>query len=188
MCSSDLAAAHALRVQRFDDPRFEVGDAAVPPGVEMPATVEACPAQPIGLIDRIGFWSACELRLARGSWMEPGPGAAWIRLLAPVVPGEAPTPTQRLCAAADFGSGVGNPVREARAGAINAELTVHQHRPLDGDWVGLDSRAWAHPEGGGLTETALFDAQGSVGRGSQAMVLLDATPWSESSEIGRAHV
>lgn len=181
-----VAAAHALRVERTEAARFDVGDGAVPTGVEMMRPVDDCPPQPIGLLDRVGFWSACELRLASGTWMEPGPGAAWIRLAAPVVPGEEPTPTQRLCAAADFGSGVGNPVRGAGAGAINAELTVHQHRPVQGVWVGLDSRAWAHAEGGGLTETLLFDGFGPVGRGTQAMVLLHTTPWVETSDGARA--
>ena len=172
-----VAAAHALRVRRDPTAPFAVGDAAQPVGIAMPRTVDACPPQPIGFLDRVGFWSACELRLAAGTWMEPGPGAAWIRLVAPVVPDEAPSPFQRVCAAADFGSGVGNPVRGAGAGAINAELTVHVHRPAVGEWIGLDARAWAHAEGTGLTESVLHDSVGPIGRGTQAMVMLPTVPW-----------
>jgi hypothetical protein len=172
-----VAAAHALRVERSESPRYDVGARAAPPGVTMPCTPDDLPQAPLGLTGMVGFWSATEVRIAAGDWEQPGPGAAWLRLHVPVVEGEEPSALQRVVAAADFASGVGNPVRTAKAGTINAELTVHLHRPAFGQWIGLDARAWAHGEGGGLCEAVLHDERGPIGRSVQALVMIEAGPW-----------
>ena len=101
----------------------------------------------------VGFWNVHDVRLVRGSWTEPGPGIAWFRLLCPVIAGEPISPIARVAAAADFGSGVSNPVRMTKAAAINPELTVHVHRHPAGEWVCLESGAWAQPHGVGMAET-----------------------------------
>ncbi len=172
-----VAAAHALRVERTEAARYDVGASAEPQGIAMHAPPENLPRAPLGLTGLVGFWSANELVIATGDWERPGPGSAWLRLHTPVVVGEAPTPLQRVVAAADFASGVGNPVRMANAGTINAELTVHVHRPAIGEWIGLDARAWAHGEGGGLCEAVVFDRQGPIGRSVQALVITEVGPW-----------
>ena len=46
----------------------------------------------------------------------PGPGIAWFRLRCPVIAGEPISPIARVAAAADFGSGVANPVRHDERG------------------------------------------------------------------------
>jgi len=46
-----------------------------------------------------------EHRFIRGQLSTPGPATDWIRLRVPVLPGEAPSPIERVCAAADFGNG-----------------------------------------------------------------------------------
>ena len=143
----------------------------------MPCGPDDLPSAPLGLSGLVGFWSATEVRIATGDWERAGPGSAWLRLHVPVVAGEEPTAIERVVAAADFASGVGNPVRMANAGTINAELTVHVHRPAVGEWIGLDARAWAHGEGGGLSEAVLHDRDGPVGRSVQALVLIEAGPW-----------
>jgi acyl-coenzyme A thioesterase PaaI-like protein len=172
-----VAGAHALRVERTDQPRYDVGPRAEPPGVTMPARPAALENVPLGLPGMLGFWRATELRLAVGDWTQPGPGAAWLRLRVPVVAGEEPSALERVMAAADFASGVGNPVRMAEAGTINAELSVHVHRPAVGEWIGLDARAWAHGEGGGLCEAVIHDEQGPVGRSAQALVVIPTPTW-----------
>jgi hypothetical protein len=50
------------------------------------------------------------------------------------------------------------------AAAINADLTVAMHRHLNGDWVGLETRAWADPRGTGLAEAVIHDVGGPMGR------------------------
>ena len=119
----------------------------------------------------VGYWNAHEIRIVRGTWTEPGPGAAWFRLRCPVVVGEPLSPCTRASAAADFGSGVGNPLRFTHATAINADLTIALHRHPFGEWVCLESGAFANPHGVGLAETRLHDEQGPIGRGVQTLLV-----------------
>ncbi len=76
-----------------------------------------------------------------------------------------------FCAAADFGSGVGNPVRMTRAAAINPEVTIHVHRHPISEWVCLESGGWAQPHGVGLAETRLHDERGVIGRAVQSLLV-----------------
>jgi Thioesterase-like superfamily len=119
----------------------------------------------------VGFWNVHDVRLVRGTWLEPGPAIAWFRLQCPVVAGEPISPIARVAAAADFGSGVSNPVRMTNAAAINPELTVHVHRHPEGEWVCLESSAWAQPHGVGMAETRLHDEVGVIGRSVQSLLV-----------------
>jgi Thioesterase-like superfamily len=119
----------------------------------------------------IGFWNANEIRMVTGVFGAAGPGGAWIRLNVPLVAGEVPTPAQRVVAAADFASGVGNPIDMTVGGAINADLTVAMHRPLNGEWVGLDARAWASAQGTGMAEAVIHDTDGPIGRSLQSLLV-----------------
>ena len=92
-------------------------------------------------------------------------------LTAPLVAGEIPTSSQRVAAAADFASGVANPIDVTVGGAINADLTIAMHRPLRGEWVGLDARAWADPQGTGMAEAVIHDTDGPVGRSLQSLLV-----------------
>jgi hypothetical protein len=119
----------------------------------------------------VGYWSANEVLLVQGSWMEPGPGAAWFRLRCPVVAGEPITPIQRVAACADFGSGVGNALRMTNAAAINPEVTIHVHRQPEGEWVCLESGSWAEAHGVGMAESRLHDERGPIGRAVQTLLV-----------------
>lgn len=173
-----VAAARALRLQRAAEPAFDVGEHSLS---GLPAPMPRAPSEsggpPIGLAGTLGFWSANEFRMAAGDWQLPGPGAAWLRLRVPVIDDEVVTPLQRVMAAADFGSGVGNPVRLAGTGTINAEVTVHLHRPAVGEWIGLESRAVAHAEGVGLADTVLHDEHGPIGRAAQSLLVQTQVPF-----------
>ena len=128
------AAALRLRVDDVDTTGAVQPDPPSPPGPE--SVID--PGFPIGAA-LVGFWSANDVRIVGGSWTEPGPATAWFRLRCPVIAGEPLSSFARVAAAADFGSGVGNPVRFTHAAAINAEVTVHVHRHPVGEWVCLDS-------------------------------------------------
>jgi Thioesterase-like superfamily len=171
----EVATARALRVHRVDT-LLPVGDRAQPFVDPIPHPESVAP-HPIGIEGRVGFWSAIDFRLVRGDWIDPGPGAAWFRLRYPLIAGETTSPFARVCAAADFGSGVGNPVRQSSTSAINPEITVHVHRELRGGWVGLESIAWAHGEGMGLCESRIFDETGPIGRAVQALLVRGFNPF-----------
>ena len=164
----EVARATALRI-RSDEVDTS---GAVHPEVDAPPAPDSVDAQafPFGE-GAVGFWNVHEVRLMRGSWMEPGPGLAWFRLRCPVIAGEPISPIARVAAAADFGSGLSNPLRMTSAAAINPELTVHAHRHPTGEWVGLESVAWAQPHGVGMAETRLHDERGVIGRGVQSLLV-----------------
>jgi hypothetical protein len=117
-----------------------------------------------------GYHTAMETRLARGEFGS-GRAAAWMRQRVPLVPGAAPSPLERVLIAADSGSGVSAAIDHRRETAVNADLTVALSRPLEGEWVGLDSTSTYEPHGIGLADTRICDARGTIGRALQALVL-----------------
>jgi hypothetical protein len=112
-----------------------------------------------------------ELRFVRGSLTEPGPAAAWVRFLVPLVDGEEPSAVQRAAAAADFGNGVSASLDWNTHVFINADLTIHLLRPPRGDRVGLDSRTVVDPDGVGMAESVLHDEHGLIGRAAQSLLV-----------------
>jgi hypothetical protein len=113
----------------------------------------------------------CEVRYARGGWLEAGPAFAWIRLRKPVVAGEPPSPVQRLMAAADFGNGVSATLPFDQWLFINPDITVHIDRPPAGEWIGLDAVTRVSGRGSGSTATVLYDERGRVGLGVQHLLV-----------------
>lgn len=119
---------------------------------------------------------ATEHRAARGAWEALGPIADWIRLTVPVLEGEAPSPLQRVAAAADFGNGISSPLPFEEYLFINPDLTVALHRLPVGEWICLDAETWAESNGVGLAESELSDEQGRIGRSLQSLLIDRAPP------------
>lgn len=117
-----------------------------------------------------GYHTAMESRLAQGE-LGSGRAAAWMRQRVPLIAGTAPSPLERVLVAADSGSGVSAAIDHRSQSAINADLTVAVSRPLEGEWVGLDSISTYEPNGVGLADTRICDARGTVGRVLQSLVL-----------------
>lgn len=162
-----VASARLLRVRlaRVDAP-VTTADLAPPAGPEglAPATspFDAYPA----------FHShGVEHRFAAGTFAEPGPAVDWIRLRVPVVPGEAPSPLQRVAAAADFGNGVSRVTDFQDLLFINPDLTIHLHREPAGEWVCLDAVTWMEDRGIALAESRLWDERGQLGRSLQSLLV-----------------
>jgi hypothetical protein len=135
-----------------------------PPGHE---DAEALEFFPTG--ESVGWHTAMEIVFARGRFLEPGPATVWIRPRVALVEGEPITPLQRVMLAADGGNGVSAPLPWDRFIFINTDLTVHLLRPPEGEWVCLDSVT--HVEGIGMTDTALWDERGRVGRAAQTLLV-----------------
>ena len=114
---------------------------------------------------------ACEHRFVQGGWLHQGPAAVWIRLTVPVVDGEAPSGLQRTAAAADFGNGVAGALPFDQFTFINPDLTVHLLRRPVGEWIGVRSVSHYGHRGAGMAESALFDAQGRLGRSVQSLLV-----------------
>jgi acyl-coenzyme A thioesterase PaaI-like protein len=164
----EVAHATALRMRTAD---VDV-DGAVE-GIADPPPPREVAARPLFPFDEgaIGYWTATEVALVRGNWAEPGPGIAWLRLRCPVIDDEPIAAFERVAAAADFGSGVGNALRFTNSAAINAEVSIHVHRHPIGEWVCLESSSWVQAHGVGLTESRLHDEQGVLGRSAQSLLI-----------------
>jgi hypothetical protein len=163
----EVARAVGLRLRVVEGSPVAAPALAPFPGPDAGTKIDLDPK----LLRGVGFWNANTITMVTGTFGGAGPGGAWIRLTVPVVAGETPSPAQRVAAAADFASGVGNPVDMTVGGAINADLTIAMHRVLRGEWVGLDARAWAQAQGTGMAEAVIHDADGPIGRSLQSLIV-----------------
>ncbi|MFE0510545.1 thioesterase family protein [Streptomyces sp. NPDC058964] len=120
-----------------------------------------------------GYHTAMEIRFAAGSFLEPGPATAWMRMRVPLVAGEEITPLSRVLTAADSGNGVSAALDFNRYVFINADLTVSLHRHPEGEWVCLDARTMVDGAGIGLAESALYDEKGLLGRSTQSLYVAE---------------
>lgn len=157
----EVARARALRVRRAEM------------GLDTPA--EPAPRGPGGLATadefpdvQAYFTLGVELRAIAGAVYAQGPASMWVRLRVPVVAGEAPSPLQRVAAAADFGNGISSVLDWTKHVFINPDLTIHLLRQPVGEWVALDSRTEIGP-GYGLAQSTLYDERGEIGRSLQSL-------------------
>ena len=118
----------------------------------------------------VSYHAAMETRLVRGDWGR-GRVAAWMRQRMPLVAGTPTSPLERVLVAADSGSGVSAAIEHRRFTAINADLSVSVHRPLEGEWVGMDCLSIYDGSGVGLADTRLHDVRGPIGRALQSLVV-----------------
>jgi hypothetical protein len=166
-----VARATALRVR--SDAVAAPEAAAEPPPHGGPATSApiSMPAFDAGptMFARDGM----EVRFAQGAFAEVGPAFAWFRLRHPLVAGEQPSPLQRLAAAGDFGNGIATAVSWATHVFINPDLTLYVERLPRGEWVGLDAITRVGDAGIGVSDSALYDEQGRVGRAQQGLYVAE---------------
>ncbi len=115
--------------------------------------------------------AANEHRFVEGNWIDRGPVFVWIRLLFPLFEGRPVTPLQRVAAAADFGNGVSSIMTPETHTFINPDLTIHLHRSLVGEWVGMRTKTHASTFGLGFAESELFDRSSRIGRSVQSLLI-----------------
>jgi hypothetical protein len=163
-----VVRARAVRLRRGAVP-LPATDAPAPPAP--PPAEPAAPGQAaFGVVEGEGFHlSAMDIRFVTGAFTEPGPAAAWFRLVRPLIDDDEPSPLARAVAAADFGNGIGSVLDWERYLFVNPDLTVHVHREPAGEWVLLDSRTAVEPEGVGIASSALHDERGPIGRAAQSL-------------------
>lgn len=162
-----LARAAAVCIRTADIPVPESEGPALDP-VTNPES--STPFQFPFFQSEVGYHTAMELRLARGGFGS-GAVAMWMRMRYPLVPGEAPSPVQRVMCAADSGNGVSIMLDVRRYTFMNPDLTVYLHRLPIGEWVCLDARTIPQPNGIGLAETRLLDERGAIGRSQQSLII-----------------
>lgn len=165
-----VMAARGWRIAGADPAALDATAAGTADPIPPPLPAQSVPEEGAG-----GFIAALEWRWVRGHFREPGPATAWARLRVQVVAGEAPSPWQRAMCLADSGNGISGLAPFERLLFINPELTVHLVRPPAGEWLCMDAVTRIAPGGSGLATSRLFDADGLVGHGAQAL-LVEARP------------
>lgn len=119
---------------------------------------------------RVGYSDLVETRTAQGTIFD-GPCTIWFRLRHPLLDGHTPSAYQRVAVAADSGNGISAVLGYERYSFVNSDLTIHLLRPPVGEWICLDARTWLGNNGCGLAESALYDAQGLIGRSTQSLAV-----------------
>jgi hypothetical protein len=95
----------------------------------------------------------------------------WIRMIVPVLPDRPLTSLQRIAGAADFANGISHVLPFESHFFVNPDLTIHLFHPMRGEWVGMASTTHHGPHGIGMSDTALFDIHGRIGRSNQSLLL-----------------
>lgn len=110
------------------------------------------------------FFEACEMRREES-------GRIWMRHLNPVV--ENMGNLTSVLSLADWATGLSRPdwVDANNVAFPNPEITIHIQRPLEGEWLAVDSEPHWNPSGLGITTSNLYDTKGYLGRATQPVVL-----------------
>lgn len=137
---------------------------AAPPLRAEPAALPPWPRKP--RFRHASLFDALDLRQAPE-------GPIWGRLLRPLVAFE--TRLAGAFAVADNGQPFsldGDTAPLAQYSFPNIDIALHLSRPPAGEWIGVAARSDWRPDGMGLTESALHDEAGPLGRCCQTVVLV----------------
>jgi len=173
------ASALRLRLEEIDvsdEPaHYGTGLAMPPPDPErtgsfIPELVEPMPP---------AFHQAVDFQPVRGAERP----AVWFRMRLPLVEGETLSPFIRSAIVSDWTYSLSFISRTMRTGgippargfsAINPDTSLNLHRPMTGEWVGLDGQIHYGTAGSGTALAFVHDVDGPVGHSSQAILLRDA--------------
>jgi hypothetical protein len=171
----ELAWCRALRIRRLEDDSVEaktlVGTSRHDPTPAPPGPDEVHRRSEPARSHRAFHSEGAEMRWAAGEFDRRGPATVWVRLALPVVPGEEPSPLQRVAAAADFGNGISSVLDFESHLFINPDLTIYLERPAVGEWICLDARTTLGTPGVGLAQCALWDIDGPLGSSIQSLMI-----------------
>lgn len=160
------ATAWRIQLAAVELPAESLAADEAPPGPEHGSGAGFFPTE-----EEHGYHTGMEVSFISGGFMEQGPATVWLRMLAPLLAGEEPTPLQRVLIAADVGNGVSSTLDFRRFLFLNVELTVHLERLPAGEWVGLDAVTRPQSTGIGIAESVLFDREGRIGRAVQTLLV-----------------
>jgi hypothetical protein len=118
----------------------------------------------------VGYHRAVELAVAAGTWGRT-PVGFWARPRVPLVAGRPTSAIEQVVIIADAQSGMGVPLDPARYTFVNPDLTVYLEREPVGGWLGFDIRSTASTDGTGLSQSAIRDRRGLMGRSAQSLLV-----------------
>jgi len=169
--------AGGKEVARFTAVAQREAGLAIPAGLpghplpQAPLSLERSPAAPFMFASKTtGYHDLIEGCVAEGVPFR-GPSAVWFRLRHPLVAGEAPGSLERVAVAADSGNGISAILDFHRYIFVNSDLSINLLRRARGEWICIDARTLLGPDGGGLAEARIFDAEGLIGRSTQSLAI-----------------
>jgi len=124
------------------------------------------------------FHHALEMRPPRGVETP----SMWFRMKCPLVAGEPLSAFVRTAIIADWtysvphlhGMMAAGAYLERGFSAINPDTSINLHRPMRGEWLGLDGHAHYGEDGAGTALAFLHDDQGPIGHASQCILIRTA--------------
>lgn len=121
--------------------------------------------------EHVNFLHILEMREERDATGKPG--MRWSRMTRPLLPFASLLAT--LFTAADNASAFwlsGSGAWPTNFGFPNVDVSVHVSRAPQGEWIGVTPDAQLHETGMGMSEGALYDRTGLVGRTCQTNILV----------------
>lgn len=100
-----------------------------------------------------------------------GPGAAWVRIVTPMIAGEPLSPLACVATAGDFGTNIAPPASFRDFTCANLDLTLHLSRLPVGEWMLLDAVNEITGNGTGMIHMRLGDRQGMFGTAHQGLFI-----------------
>jgi hypothetical protein len=168
----EVARAQALAIRHVD---LELPETPQPPdpfaGVEVPDLDRTRP-KVAAMVGWTCFDShAISARTLPAELPEYAMGI-YVKLLVPVIAGEATPSISRAAAAADYASSsLAGKMNFDSWSFMNADLTLHLSRIPADEWIGLAGTAVIDPNGSGLSIAQLFDPRGRLGQSIQSLVV-----------------
>lgn len=169
--------AGGKEVARFSAVAQRAAGLAIPAGLpghplpQAPRTLDDSPQAPFLFASKTtGYHDLIEGKVAAGVPFRC-PSAVWFRMRHPLLAGEAPSALQRVAIAADSGNGISAILDFHRYIFVNSDLTLNLLRQARGEWICIDACTLLGPDGGGLAEARIFDAEGLIGRSTQSLAI-----------------
>ena len=155
-----MARATCQLLRRTANPEGKVWS---PPNWSVPAPdeVQAPPDRRSALG---GMW---EIRPITGTMGTAGPRRLWMREVRELVGGVPLTPFVRAALASDFASPFAN-AGDRGLGYINSDATLYLHRPMEGEWVGMEVVNHQATDGVAIGECFVYDVDGPIGSATVA--------------------
>ena len=148
---------------------------SVPPGVTPDDDVPELPGeQPQAYFSGLGEWgygAAIEWRFTAGGFGLLGRAGVWTRVRVPLLAGEPLRPLDRLLLTADSANGISGELPMRDWLFVPPSLSIALQRYPVGEWTFMDARTTLAGDGLGVTSARYADRAGTLGVGSQALLI-----------------
>ena len=150
-------------------------DGSVPDGVTpddpVPALPDEQPQQYFGGLRDWGYGEAIEWRFTRGGFGRMGRAGVWARVRLPLLTGEPLGALERLLLVADSANGISGELPMRDWLFVPPSLSIALQRYPAGEWTFMDAHTTLGHDGLGVTSARYADRVGTLGVGSQALIV-----------------